>query len=162
MASPFTQLVGSATPSRRYGSFSGRIAVVEAPSAAPIWVRTDHRMGRFAEIQLAARYVELVIVELPPIWDIVANDHVDSIDISVELGYFSFAASEWLIAHSDATVRMGFATVGCNQDTLTSQHLLLVQLHPCIMEAHESVQLGPKHRRAILEAEQLLGISDTL
>ena len=130
------------------------------PEIAPIWVRTDHRMGRFADLVIAARYVDLAIIRLPELWDIVANDYVVTeipIDIPVELGYFSFAASDRVEAHNDAAVRVACFIFGGTLDTLSMSNLVGIEVTPFI-QTREFVQPGPKRRQAILEAERLLGI----
>ena len=114
-------------------------------------------MGRFPELPLAVRYVDLAIIRLPELWDVVANDYVvaeSPIDIPVELGYFLFAASDRIEAYD---VRLGCFSFGRTFDVLSMWELAVIEVRPLI-QTKEFVQPGPKRRQAILEAERLLGI----
>ena len=161
MPAPFTQLAPLASPGRRYGSFAGRIPVEEPEAAPPVWIRTDHRMGRFAELRAGVRYLEPVVIQLPLPWDISANDYVISdspIDIEVEPTPIIVAGMDVLLAFAGGVhTYLDSPSMGRTLDRLAIREPVSLEIHPTI-QVPDIFLWGPA-RQAILEAERLLGIS---
>ena len=159
MPTPYTQLIPLAVPGRRYGSFAGKEAAV--PEVVPVWTRTDSRMGRFAEVPTGVRYLELVLVELPPIWDITAGDYViasTALDIRVELSPIIMTSDVcWVRAGGAVVVMVGWALQVQSTDVLSLVEMVSLAVRPSI-QVHDTCISGSV-RQKILEAERLLGIS---
>jgi len=98
-----TQLSPSATPGRRYGSFAGRIPVVEegTPIAGPATPATHGRVLRFDELQIPKIYhrePQVFFISFPPLQ---ALDYVLGTE---PLAVVEVQGARWAIVAADRVV----------------------------------------------------------
>ena len=118
-------------------------------------------MGRFADIPTGVRYLEPILVELSPIWDITAGDYViASAALDIRMGLFPIIMASgdacWVRA-ACVTVVVDWTAQLQSTDTLSLVEMVSLVVRPSI-QVYDTCINGSV-RQKILEAERLLGIS---